>query len=383
MAFALLTSLLIWLAIAYFRLIYYYRKNWLALPIFEIEKNKKDLPKVSILVPARNEAQNIVACINSLLQQSVASSYYEIIVLDDFSTDDTLAKIPCADNVKSFALSRFLDKEYQHKANKKRAIELGIKQAKHEIIITCDADCFYNKNWLETMLQYQVKTQAKMISAPVLFIPQNGFLSSFLQLDLISLMGITAADITQGTPSMVNGANLLFTQSIFKAVNGFQGNENIASGDDVFLMQKINAKYPNSIHFLKSNNAQALTASPSSFKAFIHQRIRWASKSAGYADFTVKKQLLQHYLFYLALFLLLLATPFLPWQFSLLFVLLFSLKTIIDYIFFKPLTIFFQKEKLLKWLLPIEFLHLLYISLVGVLALKKDYTWKEREIKSL
>ena len=355
-----------------------YDKNWLKTEKFTVNKNMKPSLKVSIIVSARNEEKNIAKCLNSLINQNYESNDFEIIVIDDFSEDRTVEIVLEFKKVRLLKLNDNLEANYKNIANKKRAISLGVKNSKNEIIITVDADCFYKKDWLNYFAQYYLKHKSKMITAPVAFVSKNTFISDFLELDLISLMGITAATIKDNKPTMVNGANLLFEKKVFLEVEAYKGNENIASGDDVFLMQKIHAKYNSSISFLKSREAIAFTNAPFTFKEFLNQRIRWTSKSVVFADFHVKLSLLLNYLFYFSLFSNLFILSFFSLKFLIFGVLIFLLKYFIDRRFFKSLFLFFNTQNF-KTLLLIELLHIVYIFMLGLFSIYGKYSWKGRK----
>jgi len=179
-------------------------------------------------------------CLQSILQNNYPPSLFEIIVADDFSTDKT------AEIVESFCkeysnvkLLRMQDKiSYKINSYKKKAIETGIAESSFEWIVTTDADCLVSSEWLSLLDAYIQKTHSLFVAAPVMFISTKSFLGIFQSLDFISLQGITAASVSAGIHSMCNGANLAYEKKTFYAVNGFAGIDNIASGDDMLLMQK-------------------------------------------------------------------------------------------------------------------------------------------------
>lgn len=369
----------VFLTLVYIKQVYSYNVLWKATSETKTNIFESCL-KITIIVSARNEEGNIEKCLESIINQNYEINNYEILVFDDFSEDRTVEIISKFERVKLFELKNFLEVEFQNKSNKKRAISLGVEKAKHDFIITVDADCIYKKNWLASFAQHYTNTKNKLITAPINFVTKGTFASNFLELDLISLMGITAATIKNNKPTMVNGANMFFERQIFIDVEGFKGNENIASGDDVFLMQKINNKFPDSISFIKNTEAIAFTSSPETFKEFVNQRIRWTSKSVRFADFYIKFNLAMNYFFYLTIFFNFFVLSFVDIRFMYLAVYMFFMKTIIDYFFFKTLLFFFNKQKLLKKFFFIELVHLLYIVLLGLLSIYGKYKWKGRRM---
>ena len=81
---------------------------------------------------------------------------------------------------------------------------------------------------------------------------------------------------------MCNGANFAYTKSLFQDLNGFDGNDKIASGDDVFLLQKAIGQFPEKVHYLKSENNIVITKPMGDWKSLFYQRVRWASKTGSY-----------------------------------------------------------------------------------------------------
>lgn len=368
------------LSLFYLKLIVFYLKGWLKTTEKHLNPNLKPNIKVSIIVSGRNEEENVEKCLKSLENQTYQKSNYEILFVNDFSEDNTLALASKFKSVILLNLEEFLSEDFRKKANKKRAITLGVEKASYEVIITCDADCFYGENWLESFLQKYEKNHYKLITAPVAFVREDGIFSKFLELDLISLIGITCGSIKNLEPNMVNGANMLFEKKAFEEVEGFKGNENIPSGDDIFLLQKINKKYNGAIGFLKNKEAIAYTNTPNSFSEFVNQRIRWTSKSVKHADRKVRVVLTLNYLFYLVLFLNLFVFSFHSLTYLNIGIGMFLVKLIIDAIFFKNLLAFFGRMDIFKYLIIIELIHLVYISLLGVFSVYGKYTWKGRTV---
>jgi hypothetical protein len=121
-----------------------------------------------------------------------------------------------------------------------------------------------------------------MIAGAISYDCENSFLHHFQQLDLASLQGATIGSFGLKNGFMCNGANFAYTKSFFQELNGFEGNDNIASGDDVFLLQKAIAKFPEKVHYLKSENNIVITKPLDDGKSLFYQRVRWASKTGSY-----------------------------------------------------------------------------------------------------
>jgi cellulose synthase/poly-beta-1,6-N-acetylglucosamine synthase-like glycosyltransferase len=227
---------------------------------------------------------------------------------------------------------------------------------------------------------YIRQTQKKFIAAPVAFMDEHSFLSRFQCLDFLSLQGITAASVSAGIHNMCNGANLCYTKQIFLDVRGFEGIDRLASGDDMLLMNKVKQQFPSASGYLYSPRAIVLTQPMPTWKAFIHQRIRWASKSAHYRDARITAVLGGVYLTNLFLLLSLVCALFQP-VYLLYWLGLVIVKTLVELLLMQPTAAFFKQEKLLKWFPLMQPAHMMYIVTAGFLGMFGKYRWKGRTVK--
>ncbi|MFI5134248.1 MAG: glycosyltransferase [Chitinophagales bacterium] len=336
---------------------------------------------VSIIIPARNEAPNISLLLNDLLKQSYPDSLYEIIVVDDFSEDNTCQIVRAVDNpkIRLLQLKDFVTKEERIVSYKKKAIEIAIANSSGELIVTTDADCSINENWLRTIVGFYEEKKCRMIVAPVLIKEEKNFFSKFQSLDLLGLLGITGATLRLNFPTMCNGANLAFEKKIFYEVNGYGGISENSSGDDMLLMHKIAERWSGGVKFLKNKEAIVFTSAQKTFSTFLMQRMRWTSKSKSYSGWKIKLNLLLIYLFnfsvLVSLFMAIINTGLWP-------VLLFQIATkfILDFIFLSEVTNFFDSRRLLWLFLPIEAMHVIYIVIVGFAGNFFRTIWKGRRV---
>jgi cellulose synthase/poly-beta-1,6-N-acetylglucosamine synthase-like glycosyltransferase len=258
---------------------------------------------------------------------------------------------------------------------KKKAIEKAVSHAKGNWIVTTDADCIIPKHWLSLYNAYILKNNPVFVAAPVMFIKESGVLNEFQVLDFLALQGITAAAVGAGKHSMSNGANLAFEKSAFIAVGGYQGVDQIASGDDMFLMHKMKVTLSNRIGYLFHPGAIVLTKTMSNWKDFIMQRIRWSSKARYYDDNSIFWVLLLVYLYNLFLLVLLFAGAYIPVLISL------AIKTIFELIFLTPVSKFYQLTGELRYFPLFQPLHIVYTLVAGLFGQVKTYTWKGRRVK--
>ncbi len=376
----LITTIIIF--ILYATILLLYRKWFLQLLPFTIPETFQPSVKFSIIIPARNEEKNIGNCIASIIQQNYPKNLFEIIVIDDHSIDSTSAIVTqLSKQYSNISLIKLTDELHGKKINayKKKAIELAIYKASGEWIITTDADCIASKNWLQSYAAFIFTNDCVFIAAPVVFSKQNTILSMLQYTDFLSLQGITAASVSTGFHSMCNGANLAYKKETFLAVNGFNDIDNIASGDDMLLMNKVKNIFPNKIGFLFSKDAIITTHPMPNWKSFLNQRIRWASKADKFKEKSILGVLVLVYLFNLILFIF----PFIALLYHkaiLYFIVFLLLKILIELLFLIPVGKFFN-GKFIQWFVLLQPIHICYTVIAGWLGKFGSYEWKERKVK--
>lgn len=362
------------LFIVYGLLIQFYRKSWNAIPFFQPE-NSYPLLKISVIIPARNEESAIGILLAALQQQTYPASQFEVIVIDDHSTDRTAEIVRQFQTVRLIQLADDTINSY-----KKKAIETGINAATGELIVTTDADCLPSSKWLQTLAAFQQEKKAAFIAAPVVIENNHSILEIFQSLDFLVLQGITGAAVHQHFHSMCNGANLAYEKNAFVAVNGFTGIDQLASGDDMLLMHKIWKQFPTQVHYLKSSDAIVSTQAMKTWKAFFNQRIRWASKARHYDDNRIIAVLLLVYLLNLSMLVLGIA-GFWDTQYWLFLAGCWVIKTLIEWPFVSVVATFFNKQKLLSYFFICQPLHIAYTILSGFFGQIGSYEWKGRKVK--
>ncbi len=347
-----------------------------------VPESKTPITKFSVVIPARNEAANIEACIAGIVAQNYPTHLFEVIVINDFSEDETANIVASLalqyNNVRLLRLQDFT-KDENIIAYKKRAIEIAIEQANHPWIVTTDADCSFTNNWLASYDAYIQEHDCVMVAAPVSYNNTGNFLSVFQVLDFISLQGITAAAVGSGSHTLCNGANLCYSKAAFERVGKFSGIDHLPSGDDMLLMHKMKQSFEGKIGYLYTQDAIVTTAPSATLGLFIQQRIRWASKALGYQEKIIFWILL---LVYLVNFSLLVYLPINlietgninKWLF------LIGCKTIIEIPFMYAAAKFFKQQKLLAWFLFMQPFHILYTVVAGWFGTFGSYKWKGRTV---
>jgi len=337
-------------------------------------RNKNNY-QVSVIIPFRNEENNLARCITSVLNQTYEKNLIEIILVDDHSTDESkkiAEKYLSNGNIKLL----HLDEMKPDMKGKKHAIECGIANSNSEIIVTTDADCWQDEDWLENLIS-SFDDNTGFVAGPVVFANSKNLFHKFQALEFGSLVAIGAGLIVNRNPLLANGATCAYRRELFHEVGGFNDNANLVSGDEEFLMQKIHSNTKKHVRFCFSENSLTYTEPNNKFLSFINQRMRWVSKVRFYKNSFMLLPLSIIYIFYLSLGLLLIGS-FLSQDIFRLFVLVFGVKIILDFIF---LTIGLRHLKLQKYLIyqpAAELLHIPYIIIIPLIGLFKNFSWKGR-----
>ncbi|OFX17610.1 MAG: hypothetical protein A2033_09410 [Bacteroidetes bacterium GWA2_31_9] len=337
-------------------------------------EKSKDL-KFSIVIPFRNEEGNLEQLISNLANQDYPKKNYQIILVDDFSTDNSfeIAK-KNAENYSSLSIKLFKNKI----AGKKQALRLGISNSDYDFIITTDADCSHNKKWLSEIADFQHITNCNMIVAPVQISKSNNLFGKFQEIEFLSLQASTIGSIGINKPIMCNGANLIFQKKLFIKSNI---KEEIASGDDMFLLHEIKRHPEYKINYLMSQNAIVNTNATENINAFINQRIRWASKAKYYKDnFSILTALIVFATTLSQIILLILSVFNVFYLYCFLIILI--VKSIIDYALIYNVNSLFKIKNIFGLIIPFEIIYFIYTIYVGVLSIfSSSFLWKDRKYK--
>ena len=340
-----------------------------------IDKYELTTTKFSVVIPFRNEAKNLPILLDSISKLNYPSKLVEFIFVDDDSSDDSVEIIKkMLPNVRmTFQL---LKNKRTSNSPKKDAITTAISVAKNEWIVTTDADCFLPEKWLKTLDAFIQKNHPKMVVAPVNYQVKNNFLEQFQLLDFMSMQGTTIGSFGMNFPFLCNGANLAYRKNDFFKLNGFDGNDTMASGDDVFLFEKFIESDKKSVQYLKSKDAIVTTFPVKNWSDLINQRTRWAAKTSHFNSLKVK-------LIGLIVLLMNLFTIFCVFTGSLKLILIsLGLKIIIDWFLLKKAMLFFnQKINFMKWYIPTCICHPFFSIYVIFLTLTSKYHWKGRKYK--
>jgi glycosyltransferase involved in cell wall biosynthesis len=332
---------------------------------------------VSVVIPARNEAEHILECIQSVTRQEYPTDLFEVIVVDDFSEDGTgdIVKDRIGPNVHLLQLSKA-----NSQGGKKNALTAGIAQAKGDWIVTLDADCVMQSDCLRSSVYAYEIADAQIITGAVLIPKSKGVLEKFQSYELAGLMLITGSGFQSGIHHLANGAFLSFSKDAFQQIGGYKKNVSYASGDDMFLMEAISKKYPEQIFFLKSESALVTTHAEKDWRALISQRLRWASKNKGLANHKISFIWGFIWVYAVSLLITLGLSFSQPKVYLYGFLIMALSKFMADWLLIFVAMKFYRKPFSILGFLTSEIYQTSYIILIGLyrLAGLENYKWKGR-----
>lgn len=336
--------------------------------------------KFSILIPFRNETENLPALLESLSKLKYPVELFEIFLINDNSSDNYKSLLDNFNNQYKKLQIHLINSKRKSSSPKKDAIETAINEANFEWIITTDADCILPKNWLCNFDDFIQKNNTKMIVAPVAFIYEKKYLNNFQILDFLSLQGSTIGGFGIEKPFLCNGANLCYNKEAFLKVNGFDGNDHIAGGDDIFLLEKFINHFPNKVQYLKSDTSIVKTKAQTTLNQLIDQRVRWASKTSSYTNSFAKLVgiiVLITNLYLIFLFIIA-ALNYINWQH---FGVVFLAKFNIDFLIIYKSSKFFNQQEALKKYLISSLLYPIFNVFIAFLSFFRKFEWKGRSFK--
>lgn len=354
-------------------------RGWLEMDLFKAEPVTSPL-RISVIIPVRNEESNILNLLRDLEQQTFPAQQFEVIVANDNSTDSTASLVHAFSQQCRYSLKLIHVSDEPHTSPKKRAISQALATSSFEWIVTTDGDCHVGPHWLQTIANYQQQTRARLISGPVTFHDEETFSSRMQIVEFASLIGSAAVAMFWRKPNMCNGANLSYARATFWEVDGFSGNETLASGDDEFLMHKVAARFPGEVHFLKSPKALVSTEAHYTFRSFYQQRRRWASKWKHYKDWKVSALAVFVFManFSCILGIALYAAGLISGPVVLS---IFALKFPAEFVFLAFVLRFLRQKKSIFFIPLVQLLYPFYVCFFGLAAQGKGYEWKGRKLQ--
>lgn len=274
---------LLYLIFFYVRLAFYKDKEK------KINIKTPKLPSLSVIIAARNEADNIYRNLPFILAQNYPD--FEVIVVINQTTDESKHILIAYQQQYSNLRFTVIEKNKHLRPGKKLPLNIGIKAAKYEHLVMTDADCKpASNNWLmEIGKSFNDKEKIVLGYGP--YIKEKGFLNKVIRFDTAWIAVNYLSFALARMPYMSVGRNLAYTKDVFKSVNGFKSHYSIASGDDDLFIQEA-AKKKN-YKILISEDSFMFSPAEKSWTTWYLQKSRHYTTSPKYQ--VIKKALLGIY----------------------------------------------------------------------------------------
>jgi cellulose synthase/poly-beta-1,6-N-acetylglucosamine synthase-like glycosyltransferase len=332
----------------------------------------------SVVIAARNEEENIDACLSGVLNQTVGPGRFEVILVNDRSTDRTGA-IAQSKAKRSYNLTVLTVSETPRGMSpKKYAVLQGIKAAKNEIIVFTDADCRVPTTWLETIDRY-FSTDTGFVQGITAYeyVPEMSAAFFGLQaLDFCSHAVVSAAAIGAGVPINSNANNCAFRKKAFEDAAGYGSDGAVVSGDDDMLLQRIWKRTQWRIRYMPDLSGAVQTFPTPTFSRVLEQRKRWGSKTVHYG----RRQIIMLsgvFVFYCAIIALFVVGMFRPSAFVIAAGMML-VKMAGEALLMIPGTRVLGQKRLRKYLVLGSLIQLPTVVLAVVLGVFGRFAWKDQ-----
>ncbi len=326
----------------------------------------------SIVIPFRNESENLPVIISDLTRMGIDKVNAEVIFINDHSDDHWEEHRKLSDEIPWL---KFIDQR-PGMNGKKKAIEYGVELASGEIIIITDADCRLPDGWVKSLLSGFDK-ETGFVAGGVKCPVDASFFRKFQAYEFGGLLLAGAGLAGSGKPVICSAASMAFRKELFEKVNGFEASRHLASGDDEFLMRAIH-RLGYKVRFVLDAHSTVTTKPSSDVKSFAEQRSRWASKGLHYENLTLIMMLVFIFLFYMTLLLSPLLAVFLGPGYFAYFVAAMLVKLVAEYlVLIEGSGILFPRPGLML-LSAFELVQIPYIVLAAVKGTFGGFSWKGR-----
>ncbi len=331
-------------------------------------------PSVSVIMPARNEAEVLERTLRSLVEQDYPGEW-EIVVVDDRSTDSTPLVLQRWTNISEHVRAVRVT-ETNPRSPKKNALALGIKQSRGKIVATTDADCIYDPSWITAMVSHLAPDVGVVAGLTVFDLPENDSPAwqKIQWLDFFAQNSLAAGAAGAGVPASCNGSNLFYRREVYDTISGFGDLASIVSGDDVLFTQRVSKHTAWKIVYAARPETTVRSLPVLTVRELFQQRLRWASKGLTYQA-SMLSFLFGIYVYYLllgAIPFVILAAPHTGLALSA--ILLWKLAW--DYATVRIGCRVFQQERLLPYFVPYAVLQLYFYPLLGFGGLLLPFRWK-------
>ncbi len=330
---------------------------------------------ISVIVAARNEESRLPALLASLQKQTLPKESFEILVVNDRSTDatprilrDWQKKLP---NLRPVHVER----TPAGIPPKKFAVSQGIAASRGTLLFFTDADCRPSPRWLERGRSFFTPETNAVVGFTHLRPADGRLLSHFLEVESLFNSTVARAGLAAGIPLTATAANLAYRRTLYNAVGGFEKIAHSVSGDDDLFLQLARKEAGAVIRFATDPAVRVETDPPGNWRAFFRQKLRHLSAGKYYS----LRAKVVYALFHLSQTVLLLLPLgfFFPGRAGL-FALIFLLKFLLDALLFRAIRKTYAVSFCIPFALLWEYFYLAETYLIGLLSWILPVRWKEQ-----
>jgi len=344
----------------------------------KLSKGKSNYPFVSVLVPAKDEEENIGECLTSLVKQDYPKDRYEIVAVNDRSTDNTYEIIKGFDEQYPNVICLNIETLPEGMVGKQNAVKQGLEICNGELILNTDADCILPPSWISKLAD-SFDEQTGFVVGMVTTVDRGQRSSLFCKLqalDLVYLMNFAIGCIGWSKPTSCIGNNIAYRKQVLDDIGGYES-LGYTMTEDAALIQAVNKKTNWKVNVALHEDAVITTKPVKKLKPFYRQRSRWIlggrdtqTKTIFFLQFALWFNLALLALFPVSFFINAARLPIIVFG-------AFIAKLLIDSILCFSLAKRIKRLDLLKWMLPYEGFLIFYSVLIGFGTLfARKVTWK-------
>ena len=265
---------------------------------------------VSIVICAQNEEINLKSNMPLILEQDYPE--YEVIVVDDASSDDTEDVLRDLGKIYPHLRSSRITENVHIRSGKKLALTVGLKAARYDWVLLTDADCQVDgRNWLATM-QQNFRKDTGIVLGYGGYRREKGLLNLLIRYDTFFIALQYLGFALSGFPYMGVGRNLAYRKNIFFQNKGFASHYGLASGDDDLFINEVARKSGTRIEIGKGSHTTS--DAKTSWREWYYQKRRHLTSGPRYnllSKFILGVEILSRLAFYIS-FLFLMVFKIMP-----------------------------------------------------------------------
>ncbi len=320
---------------------------------------------ISVIIAANNEGQNIRGLLQSLALQKYPTNCFEVIVVNDRSSDNTEEIIRAFSDTHHNFHAITIRENTSDMPHKKNALRTAIARSRFDILAFTDADCSVPQHWLREISESFEETVGVVAGySPYAKDPTSGY----LRFEEFKITLLASAMIGMKNAFLCTGRNFAYRKQVYHEVNGFESIKHSVSGDDDLFLQAVQRTTRWEIRYMTSPESVVYTMPPDSLGQFIHQRTRHISASRYYPA-KIKTYYALIHLFHVFVFV---GFVFFP----LISLICLLIKLNIDALFNENGKRLFNEEFSLLVFFFSEIMLVLYSFFIGPLGFIKKFTWK-------